>query len=97
MTRRFLHYSLTKAPTAPITIDILDAAGVVVRHMSSATIPPFKSGGREFPDWWRRAPRPLPTEARATTCGPSFPSGGDPQPGAAASVTLPVCPALPVR
>jgi photosystem II stability/assembly factor-like uncharacterized protein len=56
-----IYYSLTKAPAAPISIEILDASGTVVRHMSSAAVPPLTPGGREFPDWWLSAPLPLPT------------------------------------
>jgi len=57
-----IYYSLTKAPAAPITIEILDAAGRVVRHMSSAAIAPIAATLRPFPDWWLSPPRPLPAE-----------------------------------
>lgn len=58
-----IYYSLTKTPAAPIAIDILDASGAIVRHMSSAPVTPLTTGGREFPDWWLRAPKPLSTDA----------------------------------
>ncbi|HEY3886543.1 MAG TPA: YCF48-related protein, partial [Vicinamibacterales bacterium] len=56
-----IYYTLTQAPVTPIAIDILDAAGRVVRHMSSAPAPPIAHVVREFPDWWLKAPTPLPT------------------------------------
>ncbi|MGH9411216.1 MAG: WD40/YVTN/BNR-like repeat-containing protein, partial [Vicinamibacterales bacterium] len=56
-----IYYSLMQAPAAPIAIDILDAAGRVVRHMSSAPVAPIAHVVREFPDWWLKAPTPLPT------------------------------------
>jgi len=56
-----LYYTLTRPPAAPITIDILDATGGVVRHLSSAQVPPTAVGGREFPDWWLAPSKPLPT------------------------------------
>jgi photosystem II stability/assembly factor-like uncharacterized protein len=56
-----IYYSITRTPAAPITIDILDTAGRLVRHMSSAPVPPITPGGREFPDWWLSPPKPLPT------------------------------------
>ncbi|HEX5473963.1 MAG TPA: YCF48-related protein [Vicinamibacterales bacterium] len=56
-----IYYSLSKPPSAPIAIDILDASGNVVRHLSSAPVPPMTRGGREYPDWWLSPPKPLPT------------------------------------
>ena len=55
-----IYYTLSKAPSQPITIDIVDAAGRVVRHMSSDPIAPLARGGRAFPDWWLAPPMPLP-------------------------------------
>ena len=52
-----IYYSLAKTPASPITIDILDSRGRLVRHMSSAPVPPIAPGGREFPDWWLSPPR----------------------------------------
>lgn len=56
-----IYYSLTKTPASPVTIDILDAAGRMVRRMSSAPVPPIAPIVREFPNWWLRTPTPLPT------------------------------------
>ena len=56
-----IYYWLQKTPSAPITIDISDADGRSVRHLSSASAAPMTSGGREFPDWWLRRATPLPT------------------------------------
>jgi photosystem II stability/assembly factor-like uncharacterized protein len=58
-----IYYWLSRTPSAPITIDISDADGRSVRHMSSAPAPAMTSGGREFPDWWLRRATPLPTDA----------------------------------
>ena len=58
-----IYYSLTNVPAAPIAIDILDSSGAIVRHMSSMPVPPLRGGGREFPDWWLREPKPLSTYA----------------------------------
>ncbi|MEJ2187502.1 MAG: hypothetical protein P8Z36_16480, partial [Gemmatimonadota bacterium] len=57
-----LYYTLGKAPTDTVSLDILDAAGHTVRHMSSAPVKP----GPEYryppePDHWLRWPEPLPT------------------------------------
>lgn len=57
-----IYYSLTQAPAAPLTIDILDPEGHIVRHMSSAPAPPMPSTVREFPDWWLSPPEPLPSD-----------------------------------
>lgn len=55
-----IYYSLTRPPSAPITLEVLDGGGAVVRHLSSAPAPAMTTGGREFPDWWLAAPTPLP-------------------------------------
>jgi photosystem II stability/assembly factor-like uncharacterized protein len=57
-----IYYSLAKSPATPVTLEIVDAAGRVVRHMSSAPVPPLAPGGREFPDFWLAPPTPLPAE-----------------------------------
>ena len=56
-----IYYALSKAPAAPVTIDILDDAGAVVRHMSSAPAAPMAPVVREFPNWWLKPATSLPT------------------------------------
>lgn len=57
-----IYYWLSRPPATPITIDILDALGHIVRHLSSAPVAPLAEGGRDVPDFWLRKPTPLPTE-----------------------------------
>jgi photosystem II stability/assembly factor-like uncharacterized protein len=57
-----IYYSLGAAPQGDITLDILDASGRVVRHMSSAPIQPVEEAAHPpEPDFWLATPRPLPT------------------------------------
>jgi hypothetical protein len=57
-----IYYSLSMKPSTTVTIEIADAEGRVIRHLSSAPTAPVTSGGREFPDWWLRRAVPLPTD-----------------------------------
>jgi hypothetical protein len=57
-----LYYYLASKPSSDITIEISDASGRVVRHMSSAAIPPLNEPPPPVPDFWVEKPRPLPTE-----------------------------------
>ncbi|HEY6359104.1 MAG TPA: hypothetical protein VIX35_12710, partial [Vicinamibacterales bacterium] len=57
-----IYYRLSRPPATPIAIDILDALGHVVRHLSSAPVERLAKGGRDVPDFWLRQPTPLPTE-----------------------------------
>ena len=56
-----IYYSLAAKPASDITLDILDGAGQVVRHMSSAPIPPIDDPAPPVATWWLEVPRPLPT------------------------------------
>ena len=57
-----IYYALGAAPHGDITLDILDAQGHVVRHMSSAPIAPVKEASHPpEPNFWLATPRPLPT------------------------------------
>ena len=56
-----IYYSLAAKPSGDITLDILDAAGNVVRHLSSAPIPPLPDPPAPVATWWLEVPRPLPT------------------------------------
>lgn len=56
-----IYYSLATKPSSDITLDILDAAGHLVRHMSSAPIPPIPDAPPPVATWWLEVPQPLPT------------------------------------
>jgi len=56
-----LYYYLGHAPAAEVTLDIRDSAGKLVRHMSSAPIPPSTEPPAPVPDFWLEKPTPLPT------------------------------------
>ena len=57
-----IYYSLGQKPTGDIKIEISDSSGNVVRHMSSAAIPPSNDPPPPVPDFWVEKPRPMPTE-----------------------------------
>jgi hypothetical protein len=57
-----IHYWLASKPTGDIVLDVLDSAGAVVRHMSSAPVEPVPEAARPpHPNFWVATPRPLPT------------------------------------
>jgi len=58
-----IYYWLSTKPSTPVTIEIADAEGRVIRHLSSTPTAPMTSGGREFPDWWLRRSTPLTTDS----------------------------------
>ncbi|HEX6465237.1 MAG TPA: group II intron maturase-specific domain-containing protein [Vicinamibacterales bacterium] len=60
--RAIIYYSLASKPASDITIEISDVSGKLVRHMSSAPIPPLNEPSPPVPDFWVEKPRPLPTE-----------------------------------
>ncbi len=49
-----LHYVLKDAARGPVTLEILDAAGAVVRRFSSDDVPEPFVEGRNIPDYWMR-------------------------------------------
>ena len=56
-----IDYWLAKAPAKEITLDVLDASGAIVRHMSSVAVPPVKEAAQPpEPNFWIATPRPLP-------------------------------------
>ncbi|HEU5219777.1 MAG TPA: hypothetical protein VFU23_14050 [Gemmatimonadales bacterium] len=58
-----LYYWLGAKPAGDITLEILDSAGRVVRHLSSAPIPPVAEASHvPFPDYWLGHPSGLPVE-----------------------------------
>ncbi len=57
-----LYYSLSSKPSGNISIEISDASGRVVRHMSSAPLKPSTDPLPPVPDFWLEKPMPLPSE-----------------------------------
>ena len=64
------YYSLASKPAGDITVEVLDASGHVVRHLSSAPVKPVADAEHPpEPDFWLAAPEPLSTNvgtSRAT-------------------------------
>jgi photosystem II stability/assembly factor-like uncharacterized protein len=57
-----LYYYLGTKPAGEITLDVLDASGAVVRHLSSVPAPPVPEAARPpEPSFWLATPQPLPT------------------------------------
>jgi photosystem II stability/assembly factor-like uncharacterized protein len=57
-----LYYYLAGKPSGEIALDISDASGKVVRHLSSAPIPPFDEPPPQVPNFWLAPRLPMPTE-----------------------------------
>src|SRR6266566_2027262 len=63
-----IYYSLAAKPTGggsgAVTLDVLDAAGTVVRHMTSGSVEPVKEGAQPpEPNFWIASPFQLPAQA----------------------------------
>ena len=58
-----LDYHLKSAATGPVTLEILDRAGAVVRRYSSSDEPEQPIEGRNTPDYWLRPPQVLSAAA----------------------------------
>ena len=58
-----VHYFLKSAATGPVTLEIVDSAGTVVRRYRSDDPPEPPAEGRNIPDYWIRPPQTLPTSA----------------------------------
>src|SRR5207253_8103022 len=59
-----IYYYLASRPAGEIALDVLDAAGAVVRHLSSAAVEPVKEAAQPpEPNFWIATPQPLPTAA----------------------------------
>jgi len=57
------YYSLTARPSADIAIDVLDARGNVVRHLTSAAPTPVREAARApMESFWLAQPSALPTD-----------------------------------
>ena len=56
-----IYYYLGTKPAGEITLDVLDASGAVVRHLSSVPVPPVSEAARPpEPNFWLATPQPLP-------------------------------------
>jgi photosystem II stability/assembly factor-like uncharacterized protein len=59
-----IYYYLGAPAQGEVSLDVLDATGRVVRHMSSAPFQPVaEAADPPEPNFWLAAPRPLPTSA----------------------------------
>jgi hypothetical protein len=58
-----LHYFLKSPAAGPVSLEIVDAAGAVVRRYRSDDAPEPPVEGRNIPDYWIRPPQPLPATA----------------------------------
>jgi photosystem II stability/assembly factor-like uncharacterized protein len=59
-----IDYWLASRPAHDITLDVRDAAGTVVRHLSSAPITPVSEAAHPpEPNFWLATPAPMPTRA----------------------------------
>ncbi len=57
-----IYYSLSSKPAGDISLDVLDASGAVVRHLSSAPIIPVAEAAQPpEPNFWLLVQTPMPT------------------------------------
>ena len=56
-----VYYYLGSTPKGVVTLEVSDSNGKVLRHMSSAPIPPSTDGPPPVPDFWIEKPMPMPT------------------------------------
>ena len=57
-----IYYTLAAAPRGDITLDVIDASGTVVRHLSSAAIAPLpEAADPPEPTFWLAKPESMPT------------------------------------
>ncbi len=57
-----IYYALGSVPSGVVTLDVLDASGHEVRHMSSAPVQPVPLAAHPpEPNYWLATPEPLPT------------------------------------
>jgi photosystem II stability/assembly factor-like uncharacterized protein len=57
-----VYYSLASKPAGPISLDVLDARGRVVRHLTSDAPPAGPPPPRNVPDFWLAPPSSLPAD-----------------------------------
>ncbi len=59
-----IYYALAADASGEVTIDVRDATGTVVRHLSSVAGPPVAEAAQPpHPNFWLATPHPLPTSA----------------------------------
>jgi photosystem II stability/assembly factor-like uncharacterized protein len=58
-TGAILYYYLGSHPSGDITLDVRDSQGRILRHLSSAPIPPLSDPPPPIPDYWVKKPSPL--------------------------------------
>ena len=59
-----IYYWLKSKPAGAVTLDVLDRAGKVVRHLTSLPQPPVPEAARPpEPNFWLATPQPLPAAA----------------------------------
>src|ERR1035437_2558426 len=60
-----LYYWLGAKPSGEITLNVSDAAGRVVRHMSSAPVAPIADSLQAIPEFWKEVVRAVPAAGGA--------------------------------
>ncbi len=58
-----LYYWLGSRPSGEITLEVSDASGKAVRHMSSAPVARIPDSLQAIPEFWKEVVRPMPTAA----------------------------------
>jgi photosystem II stability/assembly factor-like uncharacterized protein len=59
-----VYYAFDSRPSGEITLDVLDSAGAVLRHISSIAPEPVKEAAKPpHPNWWVAPPQSLPAAA----------------------------------
>ncbi len=56
-----IYYYLGAHPKGDISLEVSDSSGRVIRHMSSAAVPPLGESAPPIPDFWVEVPKPMPT------------------------------------
>jgi len=57
-----IYYSLASRPSSPISLDVIDASGAIVRHMSSTPSSPVAEAAQPpEPNFWLALPLAMPT------------------------------------
>ncbi len=58
-----IYYWLGSKPAGDVTLEISDASGRVVRHMSSVPVAPITDTLQAIPEFWKEVVKPMPTAA----------------------------------